>query len=216
MFILGAYEVLGKMKYGTYLSSPQWEAKKEEVRSIYISNNLKMCCVKCFSRNKLELHHNYYIDEYNFSNISDLDYLCHDCHKRWHLIKNKTLMSNNNAIYFYYKFFINENKEYWINSDIYSLLVKKISHDEKNINNYFSNEEVVRYDKANSRGVWMFLLGIPFIFFYFLGIILIIIGIIIMNSKKEPENYKIFKQKKDSLDVKKSIIKNAKKYYNNL
>lgn len=69
------------MKYKTQLESPKWERKRQ-----VILKRDNYTCTECGSKDKLHVHHLYYISDHmawNYPNNA-LITLCSKCHKKWH------------------------------------------------------------------------------------------------------------------------------------
>ena len=84
-----------KINYREYITSVQWIIKKHELISIYLSQGWDIECNICKSKHNLNVHHKTY-DQLGSENLKDdgsgdifnLEFLCKDCHKKWHFDKN--------------------------------------------------------------------------------------------------------------------------------
>jgi len=203
-FSMSLHSLFYQSNYDDYINSDAWAEKKKELDMFHLINNLPIYCLKCWSNKYLQLHHNFY-SHLGKENLSDLDYLCLECHNEWHKIQKHYGESQNKLINYYYKFLF-KGKDSYNQLKLNKLLQHKISEDEKIINEYFSLPEIVKYHKINNIGGWLIILSFVFIWFYGVGLITLILAIIIYSRYKEPDNYEIFQKKKESLLLHKKIL----------
>lgn len=69
-----------KIKYQIYIFSPAWTEKKRSIWRLYQEKGWAIECSRCSSSDSLQLHHNYYLADLDCAGVSDLDWLCSDCH----------------------------------------------------------------------------------------------------------------------------------------
>jgi hypothetical protein len=95
--------------YREYLSSLHWVKLKRRYKEskLYIG-----CCETCFDKNKiLHLHHKTY-KRIGKEHLTDLVYLCEDCHNELHrLYKEKKSQGINSSIWFLVKKLRKKNKK---------------------------------------------------------------------------------------------------------
>ena len=201
-----------KQIYDDYINSDLWKNKKKKISGIYKRNEWAIECVRCGKVDNLQVHHNYYIDNKYFGheNISDTDYLCAKCHKEWHKIQKSSGSSQNRLSEEYYNFITADKTRI---DQIDYLLTEKIKVDTLEVERYFSRADVVKYNKISDKLNWILLISIILLFVYGIGIIVMIIGYFISLENKEPENFDLYKQKKDSLESKKCYLE-LRKYHN--
>lgn len=198
--------------YLGYINSIKWAEKRNVTRSFYERNGWKIKCVKCNKERDLILHHNYYMPNFQLdcANLSDLDFLCKECHSEWHKLcegwlQNKNLIAN-------YNFYLS-NKDYDERCDFINLLGNKVREDEKEIMPHFSDDSVIEYEKEAKRvsivKSWCNLISFFLLFLYGIGIIgYILTFFLVNNSKTKPEKFNDFFEKRKSLAFKKNFIKN--------
>ena len=68
-------------KYKQYLKSKEWKAIRLDIIQ------LRVCCERCGSTKRLEVHHKTYARLFN-EKLSDLELLCSICHRKEHDIKS--------------------------------------------------------------------------------------------------------------------------------
>ncbi|MCK5122787.1 MAG: hypothetical protein KAQ87_01395 [Candidatus Pacebacteria bacterium] len=199
-----------KQIYDAYINSNTWTEKKAEIENTYKLNDWNIECVRCGSKYNLQVHHNYYIGNkyFGYENISDTDYLCAKCHREWHEIQKSSSLSQNRSLEEYYHFIIADETRV---NQINHLLIKKIKIDALEIESYFLRTDVIEYNKISARLNWIFLISVILLFVYGIGIIVMIIASFIKNEK--PENFDLYKQKRDSLESKKRYLE-LRKYHN--
>lgn len=200
-----------RLDYSAYINSDLWRNKKIYVKNIYIQNNWPISCVKCNTNRSIELHHNYY-NNLGDEDISNLDYLCNDCHNQWHVLQKLSNKTQNNSTYSYYDF-IYKDKEYKQIMALSALVISKITNDEQKyeqqISEYFRLENVKKYEYINTK-IMPWLSGLVWLFIFL--IIPLIVFLILNHTYKEPADYKIFIGKKKYLtrlkELKNYIIRN--------
>lgn len=91
------------VNYKEYISSVDWLLKKHELISIYLSRGWSIQCDICESKRNINVHHKTY-EQLGCENLKDdgsgdiwnLQFLCRDCHKKWHFDENfKNIVSEN-------------------------------------------------------------------------------------------------------------------------
>jgi 5-methylcytosine-specific restriction endonuclease McrA len=85
---------MNKINYKEYITSKAWLLKKHELISIYLSQGWDICCNICESEHNLHVHHRSYkqlgnenLKDDGSGDIANLEFLCRDCHKKWHFDK---------------------------------------------------------------------------------------------------------------------------------
>lgn len=198
-----------KIKYQSYILSPEWEHKKKYTRRLYEQLHYPIECVRCFSVYKIQLHHNYYPTELDDANLSDLDWICVDCHQLWHsrypgVFQNKATLIN---LAFYDE--LHDSKD---------LLRKKIQIDEISVAHFFLQPEVILYAEAEENVNKFQTIGIVasffLFFFYGVGIITFFATFIIFQNRQiKPAKYDSYVEKKKSLILKKEWLEKSEKEY---
>jgi len=165
-------------------------------------------CLKCGDKENLHCHHNYYIgiNYLGEENISDIDYLCGNCHENWHSIQKNLGTIQNNLVNRYFAFVFQDVDENKMRSSL-NIISKKISLDNIVISNFFRNDDVVKYEKYNNMASLLFIASVILIFFYGIGIITLIVTFVIASKNNIPVDYKLFEEKKSAIRIKEAIIR---------
>jgi len=196
-----------KIIHTFYINSPIWIKKKEKILDEYQKNNWPIRCLKCCATHNLQLHHNFYIKDifFGFENISDLDYLCADCHNIWHKIQKESGISQNDSFEKYYEFLLSNNKVYSADR-IRAFFEERIAIDKAKIENYFSRSDVIENEKELKKSNRYFTLAlIPslvLILLYGIGIVLAALLIFLWPNKNKIEDYDLFFEKRICLKEK--------------
>lgn len=72
-----------KIDYKNYLESVDWLIKKSLLVFSYLRRKTPIRCFICHSIKKIIVHHWNY-ENIGDENLSDLTFMCFDCHKKWH------------------------------------------------------------------------------------------------------------------------------------
>ena len=136
-------------QYQSYIMSTEWQQKRQIVRELYKANNWSIECLRCGTKNELALHHNYYNYGYHNENLSDLDYLCKNCHLLWHS-KSRHRFRQNESVYENFDFYATQRSAAYI----YNLLSEKVQYDEKEILQYFQKTSVQKYEEYLHEGMF--------------------------------------------------------------
>jgi hypothetical protein len=176
-----------KDQYEEYIHSLDWENKKVEIREIYRKNNWPIVCIRCGANSNLDLHHNYYSEFLEAAFLSDLDFLCSDCHKQWH-------SSRVGHIYLTQNYLAKQNLDFYIKDkssmeqeEALNFLSKKIKKDERIITTVFSRPEFSKYEAYERAG----LIEVLFDF---------------VETKEKPPAYDYFAERRKLLKSKNNII----------
>lgn len=203
-----------KENYIRYINSSAWENEKETINAIYKQNNWPINCIKCGSKSFLNLHHNYYSTYLNNQNVSDYDFLCLNCHKKWHSIQKGNNKLQNELTKLNLNFYIS-NKNLAEIEKIVWLLREKIAVDETIIKLFFSQKDITEYMEEKKKNgnilFYSFIISFFLLFFYGVGIItFLIILFFIKNKEIKPNHYDSFILRKNILEQKKVIINNTR------
>lgn len=82
---------MAKVNYKEYIVSRDWLLKKHQLISIYLKQGWDIECGICQSTSNLNVHHRSYkqlgnenLEDDGSGDINNLEFLCRDCHKKWH------------------------------------------------------------------------------------------------------------------------------------
>ncbi len=78
---------MNKQEYKKYLKSKHWLLKKNEFINNYVDNDGPIQCHVCKTDEGLQVHHTSYENLGNEDIRNDLQFMCGDCHYRWHFEK---------------------------------------------------------------------------------------------------------------------------------
>lgn len=207
---------LYKQIHKNYINSSIWKNVKIKLANIYKQNNWPIKCIKCGTIHNLQYHHNYYIDIdcLGNENISDVDYLCAKCHDDWHSVQKTLGLFQNNSFYQYYNFIISDldSSDF---TEFKRIFLGKIKIDNCEIINFYSRDDVVKYQKVVNIELWLLFISFILIFALGIGIIFIVIIYFAFSKVKAPENYNIYEKRNKSIEMKNTFIKylNAKKLW---
>jgi transposase-like protein len=201
-----------KDNYNQYVNSNSWENTKILNEEIYLKMKWPIICVRCGTNSTpLHSHHNFYPTDLNNVNISDIDYLCPNCHKQWHLIQKSTGRSQNWWVLLNFCFY-NQGKEYVHKERISGLLSSKIDTDERNIGSYFVTSNVVKYEteeaKMNRRALPFLIISFFLIFYYGIGLVTWWLTVkSTKNMVSKPFDYDSFVARRKQLKSKRDILR---------
>lgn len=193
--------------YDSYINSNSWNDKKNKISAIYNLNSWEIECIRCGSKQRVQLHHNYYIKSSFFGkeNISDLDYLCFDCHEAWHANQKQSGLSQNDSFEPYYRYLLSGDL-YRRNKHIKSLFINRIKLDSEEIAAYFSQPELIKYRKDSKLGCFLFIISFVLIFVWGIGVITAFFAILVTAGTKVPADLDLYEEKEKSIKIKNAFF----------
>jgi len=176
-----------KDQYEEYIHSLDWDNKKREIREIYKKNNWPIVCIRCGTNSDLDLHHNYYSEYLEAAFLSDLDFLCSDCHKQWHASRRGHIYLTQNYLLKQNLDFYLKDKSFLEQEDALNFLRTKINKDERIITTVFSRPEFIKYEAYEKAGLIALLFNK-------------------IEEEKKPLTYDYFAERRNLLKSKNNII----------
>ena len=196
----------GLIFHRLYMASPEWGAKKQAIRTSYERHHWPIACIRCGVNNRLQLHHNYYLKDIDAANLSDLDWICNECHDSWHRICPGYAQNNNTKLNFRFYAGGIQTASY-----ITDLLRQKIDIDQQELQRYFGRQDVAHYEEAGARKnrilLWTSLISFALVFVYGIGIITFFVSFIVFrNPVPKPDKFDTYDDRRNALRLKNEIL----------